>query len=198
MDDGYELFFNDPMNGWAYLTRAYQDEYKIFSTGDGGENWEMIFQTPESSYGYFKSMNFKDPHMGILITSDGLALLTNDGGETWNAEQYALSPSDAFSQTFFLENYAYIATYYDIYRKDLSVSSASPLFRNGNNAVIYPNPAGDFIEIANLKEYTRVELYSSMGAKILETHDTRINISHLAAGIYFLKAGGKAYKFIKK
>ncbi|MFW5700573.1 MAG: T9SS type A sorting domain-containing protein [Cyclobacteriaceae bacterium] len=93
------------------------------------------------------------------------------------------------------ENF-YIITEHNIYKAHFTPNSVEENYKA--DIVLSPNPAGDFIEIANLKEYTRVELYSSMGAKILETHDTRINISHLAAGIYFLKAGGKAYKFIKK
>ncbi|TAL67208.1 MAG: T9SS type A sorting domain-containing protein [Bacteroidetes bacterium] len=68
------------------------------------------------------------------------------------------------------------------------------------NIVLMPNPTTDFIRI-NFPESMNnkhIEIYSILGNKILESeYKDRIDVSGLNAGVYFLKAGNKIYKFVK-
>jgi hypothetical protein len=62
---------------------------------------------------------------------------------------------------------------------------------------VYPNPAGDMLYITD--EYDGlVEIYDLSGALLLTSTSHSINISALPAGIYIVKAGGKAAKVVKQ
>lgn len=64
---------------------------------------------------------------------------------------------------------------------------------------VYPNPATLFI---SLNATGRVEIYSTNGNKVYEntryTSGEQINVSHLANGVYFVKADNKTIKLIKQ
>ena len=61
---------------------------------------------------------------------------------------------------------------------------------------VYPNPATDFIQL-NLEEDAEVTIYNAMGAKVLQcVSDTKIDVSSLANGIYFIQAGESKAKFV--
>jgi len=65
---------------------------------------------------------------------------------------------------------------------------------------IYPNPAKDFIQIQGLNEGAKTEIFNTKGELVIRTsNNSKINISSLSPGLYFLKTdGGKTVKFIKK
>lgn len=70
------------------------------------------------------------------------------------------------------------------------------------NISVFPNPAADFISIANLKENKTFIIYDVSGKKLLEkelsTTDNQIDISQLATGTYFLNYGsGAGVRLIK-
>jgi hypothetical protein len=73
------------------------------------------------------------------------------------------------------------------------------------NVAIYPNPTSDFLEIQGITTIKGLEVYSIQGKRIsisLES-TTRINVSSLQSGIYFLKVTDDqnrsiVRKFIKK
>ena len=61
---------------------------------------------------------------------------------------------------------------------------------------VYPNPATDFIQL-NFEEDAEVTIYNAMGAKVLQcVSDTKIDVSSLANGIYFIQAGESKAKFV--
>jgi len=70
---------------------------------------------------------------------------------------------------------------------------------------IYPNPTTNQLQITNyeLRENTVIEIYDVVGKKLVSQftfHNSHIeiDISHLAAGLYFLKVDGKVFKVIKE
>jgi hypothetical protein len=79
-----------------------------------------------------------------------------------------------------------------------------------NNISIYPNPAGDYIEI-NLERYATlgkcgisgsIQIFNTLGEIVLSVEQTspsvhRIDISFLTPGIYFIKIGNRVEKFVK-
>jgi hypothetical protein len=73
---------------------------------------------------------------------------------------------------------------------------------------ISPNPAGDYIDVMlnGVKEpVLSVKVYDVLGtcvrthplAPSQEGETIRIDVSGLAAGVYFVRVGGKMYKFVK-
>jgi hypothetical protein len=97
--------------------------------------------------------------------------------------------------------------------KENTISSFVEL-PNENSFVLYPNPASEYIEITfsnyvnkglqPLVHGGEVEIYNMLGEVVvsLETHGSaslqRIDISHLPAGIYFVRIGDYIEKFVKK
>lgn len=71
---------------------------------------------------------------------------------------------------------------------------------SGENISVFPNPASEFVNIANYNGNEACELYSIDGKFICakEIKGKRINISDLASGEYILKIGDKSFKLIKK
>ena len=78
---------------------------------------------------------------------------------------------------------------------------------HGNNAFrIYPNPVTDFINIEHTGTLTQVEIFNIVGQKLisrnLDTASVQIDMSHLPAGTFIVKAmSGTAiqtYKVIKR
>lgn len=66
---------------------------------------------------------------------------------------------------------------------------------------IYPNPATDQINIANLRELVKFKVYDLSGKKLMEKELTELNnsidISLLASGMYFISGGNHTSKFVK-
>lgn len=66
---------------------------------------------------------------------------------------------------------------------------------------VYPNPAGDYINIEFMLENNSVKsatIYSPLGNKLIETENqTTIDISNLYYGVYYVKVGNKYAKFVK-
>ena len=61
-----------------------------------------------------------------------------------------------------------------------------------------PNPVHDILNIETQNTEADIQIYSIYGTKVFKSELTnKLNISFLPAGIYFLKAGDKVYKFIK-
>lgn len=69
---------------------------------------------------------------------------------------------------------------------------------------VYPNPVSDVLQISGLSEETDYEIYSLTGQKTGEgrTSANKLDVSHLAKGIYFIRFKNKEtitrFKFIKK
>ncbi len=76
-------------------------------------------------------------------------------------------------------------------------------FNNELSFSIYPNPTQNVLNVRLTEAFEQAIIYNLMGAKILESTSTNINVSHLASGMYLIKVkdnnGGIATKrFIKQ
>ncbi|MGQ2985434.1 T9SS type A sorting domain-containing protein [Flavobacterium sp.] len=66
---------------------------------------------------------------------------------------------------------------------------------------VYPNPASDMVTISGLADNTPVSIYTVTGQKVKDvmgSSDTRIDVSSLASGAYFVKTPVGTVKVIKK
>ena len=83
-------------------------------------------------------------------------------------------------------------------------SNVGIIEQHTDNIRIFPNPTNYELRITNYElRITNYEIYSVIGQKLLSIEslpslETTIDISHLEAGIYYLKIEDKIIKFIKK
>jgi len=72
---------------------------------------------------------------------------------------------------------------------------------NENQLLVYPNPAKDYIKIANASsEKSNIVIYSLDGKMLLQEekfNNEQIDISLLEKGIYVLKVNNRTFKFSK-
>lgn len=75
-------------------------------------------------------------------------------------------------------------------------------FATDNSVTVFPNPAITHVTIKASSEIVSVQLYDMQGRLLMVTHDTTIDISNRASGIYFVKVmtdkGMKVEKVIRK
>lgn len=69
---------------------------------------------------------------------------------------------------------------------------------NAGQIVLSPNPVIDFICLDSRLSQYKIEIYSALGEKIMESeYREYIDASAIRAGVYFLKAGKYTCKFVK-
>ncbi len=57
----------------------------------------------------------------------------------------------------------------------------------GDNIIIYPNPASDRLRVNSTIDIENIEIYNTMGEKILTGNLNDINLSGLSSGVYTIK-----------
>jgi hypothetical protein len=75
-----------------------------------------------------------------------------------------------------------------------------------NKLQVFPNPTGGKLRVTGyeLQKNTNIEIYDIVGCNVgtyrirLENNETIIDISHLTAGMYFMKIDGKTVKIVKQ
>lgn len=68
-----------------------------------------------------------------------------------------------------------------------AVLSNTDIDVNAEGIYLYPNPAKDFVVIANLKSNSTIYLYDALGRlRYTKRNESRINISNLENGIYYI------------
>ena len=64
---------------------------------------------------------------------------------------------------------------------------------------VYPNPVKDILNIVADKPVHSIRIYNVYGTEVAHATDTNsINVSHLPAGVYMVRADGKATRIIKE
>ena len=64
---------------------------------------------------------------------------------------------------------------------------------------VYPNPVKDVLNIASDKPVHSIRIYNVYGTEVAHATDTNsINVSHLPAGVYMVRADGKVTRIIKE
>ncbi len=72
---------------------------------------------------------------------------------------------------------------------------------NDSNFIIYPNPVSDFFTIDGINNECNVVICSMTGIEVLRKHFSKgdfVDVRTLRSGIYVVRIGDVAYKFIKK
>ena len=94
-----------------------------------------------------------------------------------------------------LANYIWGAKVGQVWHSNLSNNDFINLKVN-----LYPNPAKKSITISGLNEEATIEIYKSLGAKLIDTKfmgETKLNID-FPSGIYFAKINSGSQSIVKK
>lgn len=198
----------------------------ILHTTNSGLDWETQLDTilyPES--GLTGGIYFANHYEGLAY-GEGKIWRTTDGGKNWINFAFPWTEMDAFTKLVFPKGHTnkiianeYLKGRIWMYENPTSVNNYET---NHSNYIIYPNPTSDFITI-NLESIgacsiensiganpiASIEIYDVLGILVAQTPTSvfnsqtkvldlpRINISHLPAGVYFMKVGNCIVKFVK-
>ena len=68
-----------------------------------------------------------------------------------------------------------------------------------SSLAVYPNPVKDVLNIASDKPVHSIRIYNVYGTEVAHATDTNsVNVSHLPAGVYMVRADGKVARIIKE
>lgn len=185
----------------------------IYYSDDNGENWTSknngLIIDPWS--GNYISLSLVDNDLFLGTLTKGV-FWSPDDAEQWLDVSYGKSFKNvrAVKQC---ADYLFMATDSGMYRiKRNEIISSIDQINELSISSIFPNPASDYIEI-NLERCQAltkcrtfgINIYNTFGELVISEaghleeigHLKRIDISHLPAGVYFLKIGNKAEKFVK-
>ncbi len=212
----YRFFFQTDKIGWAVGVSGDGKDGKvgtIYKTTDGGKTWQINYETPKGLKlrNSLREIEFINDKCGIVVGTDGLILVTYDGGETWNDEsmfEYGdLVKSQIFGVQFIstIGKRIILGTLKDGIYKGTFPAAVSVNDYKSPGFSIFPNPASDFINITIDNEtdlLTReVQILDLLGLVVSKSELTdgnnRIDISNLPRGTYFIKVGDKVEKFVK-
>ena len=141
-----------------------------------------------------------DPQMSthIIVGTDfGLYTSVNNGA-SWNKEDRI--PNVPVDQVRLRNSDRKLFIYTHgrgIWTADLADNIAVSIADKQLNEIsIYPNPTSDRIYISS--KLDNVNLYNSLGEKVLDSSETEISVSHLKSGTYFVEILNGSNKRIQK
>ncbi len=215
------IYFFDTLNGFGYGMRriaSLRDNSVILKTSDGGYTWRIVLDSLiGSKQNGLINMSFAPDRLnGIAIGYTNQVLRTKDGGETWfyDSTYFDIAydwPSDAHqisSNSFFITS-SDNRTVWEYYENGFT---SVPHFQIAEHILLFPNPTTGEVNI-KLNNHTlkgvvkSVKIYDVLGNVVVslgdsrfrgnDSQDIRLDVSSLAAGVYFVRVGGQVLKFVK-
>ncbi|MDT3740263.1 MAG: T9SS type A sorting domain-containing protein [Candidatus Kapabacteria bacterium] len=184
----------------------------IIVSSDNGENWK---QKNQGITGHFiTSFATIDHYIFTTAYKDGI-YQSSDSGDNWTRKSYFLTDT-ALSSLIFTDTKlfagSYAGTIFVSKLSDLGIVSSVEDKNTENGWNIYPNPAGDYIEISvsnkvlkPFAETDKVQIFDILGMEVITTPcpllvkegKMQIDISHLQSGVYYINIGDRVEKFMK-
>jgi hypothetical protein len=178
--------------GNIYITGSFSDPIDIDlgpgvfmltdpNNGNGLTDGYLLKYTPAGNlyYGFQISTFGYDHVMGIDVRNDQV-LICGTATDVFDYDPTAatMNSAPAGSPSYFLAQYNDTAALIGI----------SPIHANTqNNWFVYPNPASDFIRIANMTGYYQYQLINNLGQIVFSGKtNNEIPVADLNSGVYFL------------
>ena len=193
----------------------YMDTAVILKTYDAGKTWDLKFKSVEQQQIYsFSDYLYYDDNLMYVFGENFNILKSTDKGESWyfpiKQENKVLPSNYTGSPVMPERNVLYFLTTH--YSRVIRYSPIEMSIRNEDilSTSIYPNPVTDFItiqfsnkELQPFAAEEKVQIFDILGLEVmtvgigLDLSSQRIDVSHLPAGVYFIRIGNKVEKFVK-
>ena len=214
----YQYIYNgSPVNKFTFVNK-HQDFPK--NVGDGpffcSKNKDFIYTNSKNGMSLMKfdgkqwfeeSFNLQDTVKSIYLTRDDKVLAITYNAlyeyENNNCQKLFDIPDSIYtlikSQFLTLREIDYDNNYY------FSNSIGLLIYSPQSNSVepkteispIFPNPTNDIINL-NISQPTHIELYDILGNKLFEKFSTRLDLSDLSQGVYYIKYSGQTKMVVKE
>jgi len=142
-----------------------------------------------------------DGETGVYMSDDNLKTFTRvSTAYNINSKEF-IDINDCINIQF-SDNYAYLQTNLGLCRAPIEDCKIVSDINSVNNQyqtefdLLYPNPTSDIINI-DIETPTNIRLFDIFGNKLLEDYNTKLDISHLSSGTYYINLNMKIYKIIK-
>lgn len=178
---------------------------KILNSTDQGETWIEI-ETSIFELNEIKRLESCGNYLYAIEHNKGL-YYTSDKGQSWieintylkDGKIEKFNPIE-LDRLQFGSEYAFIFHDRNIYRAPLDnceiVGGVNSIEIKEESISFYPNPTSDVVYL-DIKQSTKIELFDIFGKKLVEEFNTRLDISHLSPGTYYLKYLGQVKKIVK-
>jgi len=179
----------------------------MIKSEDDGKTWKQVIGNPEKDHGVLYYVVFYDNYFGISYRASYL-YYTLDGGETWYKVYTPNEFGISVSTIEFLDDRTVLIG-------DMALGLILKLtfhpsniheFSNEFNFRIHPNPTSEYIYInlGDVSGFGGVKIFNMLGECVInltpplsEGEGVRIDVSHLPPGVYFVRIGSRAEKFVK-
>jgi photosystem II stability/assembly factor-like uncharacterized protein len=175
----------------------------LYCSADSGLHWTLVNMNLTNPF--IISLFSKDYKIFAGVYNSGV-YFSSDTGANWQALNDGLLNKKIFA--FGTDgNNIYAAAYLGgLWKRDLSLITGIDAIENddGNNAILYPNPASIAITIDGFSNNAMAEVYDISGNILISRKliKNQIDISSLAPGLYFIKLstaeGSVVRKFVKE
>ncbi len=190
----------------------------VYFSTDMGENWQ-VRNSGLPAKSYIKDIIFSGNYTFICNYEKGV-YMSSDNGLNWLPKNEGLA-SLRVGTFAILDDYLFLGTNSNIpgtlsndaiYKAKIDelITGVSD-YQTNNLFFVYPNPAKDFISVnfinsedLEFREKLNIEIYDMLGLLVQtqkyvpnKNDETRIDISNLLPGVYFLKINGRIEKFVK-
>ena len=215
--------FNQPLNNWDVSNVTSMN--LMFSNSSGVDsnfnqplnNWD-VSNVNDMGYMFYNAINFNQPlnNWNVSNVTDMPFMLsgTNLSVENYDAilQGWATLPNLQNDVLFGAQglNYCNADAARDLLvsERNWTVTDAGAdcaTLSNGDELLLevnlFPNPASDYIKISNLNTEENYIIYDALGKQVNSGEllmDSKITVSHLEKGIYFLKLDNyKTLRFVK-
>lgn len=175
---GFDFNLDDRISkGYFFINGKVTLNGEVVSNVKINQNSGVDIYTDENGY-YFTRLFNKLFGLELTISVDSIQ----------NGIKYQVTPKEYIIKTSDYEN--------DILNIDFELSPVTSVESFEGSPIIYPNPTSNYVNI-DISEPTVIELFDLLGNKLLEEFDTKLDISQLKPGTYYLKYFGQVRMVVK-
>lgn len=174
---------------YAKYLQNFTDSLIIYASTDCGETWDRIFAGGDDGTGSFATAPLLNEKFVPQVPEDWC-------GVGYGAECVTLSLADylGFDRVRIkFETYSQLGNNLYVDNIMLAPNVATHEATEESNIVLLPNPAHDFLNIQNINQYSKIELFDIFGHLVMEQTNTKnqsemnISLTGLKSGVYMIR-----------